>query len=191
MIETARSIDDWITLNIGGTRFVTNRTTITLNAENGMLVSSESLHNSSSDCYSKEKNPMSFILHIIYYCQQAKMLSYDNNGMRASCRDETGAILIDRSPKYFEPILNFLRTGKLLMDNNTNVEGVYEEACFYGLDHLMPQLEKIVNTEEIPHDELPLTRYFSFIIFYSEHEYFAHRNAPPSQDDEKDQLFFP
>lgn len=43
--------------------------------------------------------------------------------MIASHRDDKGSYLIDRNPKYFEPILNFLRTGKLIIDHNVNIEG--------------------------------------------------------------------
>ena len=34
-----------------------------------------------------------------------------------------GSYLIDRSPTYFEPILNFLRTGSLIINPNINPEG--------------------------------------------------------------------
>ena len=44
--------------------------------------------------------------------------------------DESGAYLIDRSPLYFEPILNYLRHGKLILDKNVNPEGTHERMQF-------------------------------------------------------------
>ena len=38
-------------------------------------------------------------------------------------KDENGAFMIDRSPKYFEPILNYLRTGKIIIDTNVSRDG--------------------------------------------------------------------
>lgn len=61
--------------------------------------------------------------------------------LRPSPRDSSGAYLIDRSPQYFEPILNYLRHGKLIIDHNVNVQGVLEEAKFYGIVSLLPMLE--------------------------------------------------
>ena len=52
------------------------------------------------------------------------MFSSEGGGMLASHRDVEGAYLIDRNPKYFEPILNYLRTGRLIIDHNINVEGI-------------------------------------------------------------------
>ena len=34
-----------------------------------------------------------------------------------------GAFLIDRTPTYFEPILNYLRTGSLIVNPDVNPEG--------------------------------------------------------------------
>lgn len=116
--------DDWVTLNIGGAKFLTCRSTF-MKVQSGML---------------------------------ARMLASEDSGMLASQRDSEGALLIDRNPKYFEPILNFLRTGKLIIDHNVNVEGVYEEAKFYGVDHLIPQLEKLVTSPDQASDDMPLTR---------------------------------
>lgn len=64
----------------------------------------------------------------------ARMFADDNNMylMNPSATDDTGAYLIDRSPEYFEPILNYLRHGNVILDKNINPKGVLEEAVFYG-----------------------------------------------------------
>ena len=36
------------------------------------------------------------------------------SSLMPSVKDQNGCFLIDRSPKYFDPILNYLRTGKLV-----------------------------------------------------------------------------
>ncbi|KAJ8985994.1 hypothetical protein NQ317_013878 [Molorchus minor] len=63
----------------------------------------------------------------------ARMFSEDNDGylFTPSSIDKNGAYLIDRSPTYFEPILNYLRCGQLVYDHNVNPEGILEEARFF------------------------------------------------------------
>lgn len=82
-----------------------------------------------------------------------------NLRMNPSDTDETGAFLLDRSPEYFEVILNYLRHGKLIYNNNINPEGVLEEARFFGVESLIPELQAIVerekNTETV---DMPLVR---------------------------------
>ena len=51
-----------------------------------------------------------------------------------------GSYLIDRTPAYFEPILNFLRTGSLIINPNLNAEGInnkINKAVFKALALLM------------------------------------------------------
>lgn len=38
-------------------------------------------------------------------------------------QDGNGAYLIDRSPEYFEPILNYLRHGQLIINEGINIRG--------------------------------------------------------------------
>ena len=73
--------------------------------------------------------------------------------------DATGAYLIDRSPTYFEPILNYLRHGKLILDAGVNPQGVLEEAQFFGIESLVPLLESMTNEDRKLHNNnQPLTR---------------------------------
>lgn len=61
-----------------------------------------------------------------------------------SIRDPNGAYLIDRSPVYFEPILNYLRHGHVILDEGVNPRGVLEEAKFFGLTTMIEELEETV-----------------------------------------------
>ena len=41
----------------------------------------------------------------------------------SSLQDENGAYLVDRDPRYFHPILNYLRHGKLIIEPTLTIEG--------------------------------------------------------------------
>lgn len=90
----------------------------------------------------------------------ARMFAEDNGGyfFSPSALDKNGAYLIDRSPKYFEPLLNYLRIGQLIYDANVNPEGILEEARFFGIESLIPVLEQIIKERRVPNDDLPLSR---------------------------------
>ncbi|XP_054167125.1 BTB/POZ domain-containing protein KCTD9-like [Oppia nitens] len=90
----------------------------------------------------------------------ARMFAIENENLMIfpSPKDKSGAFLIDRSPEYFEPILGYLRHGQLIVDRNVNPQGVLEEAKFYGITSLIPELESMI-IDEIPDSTAaPLTR---------------------------------
>ncbi|XP_026729748.1 BTB/POZ domain-containing protein KCTD9-like [Trichoplusia ni] len=81
----------------------------------------------------------------------ARMFAEDKNVylMNPSATDSIGAYLIDRSPEYFEPILNYLRHGAVILDKYVNPRGVMEEAVFYGIDSMIPQLNQLIEESRI------------------------------------------
>ncbi|EDW06209.2 BTB/POZ domain-containing protein KCTD5 [Drosophila mojavensis] len=107
--------DQWVKLNVGGTYFLTTKTTLS-------------------------RDPNSFLSRLI---QEDCDLISD--------RDETGAYLIDRDPKYFAPVLNYLRHGKLVLDG-VSEEGVLEEAEFYNVTQLIALLKECIShRDQRPH----------------------------------------
>ena len=72
---------------------------------------------------------------------------FTNDLLEPCQKDDQGNYLIDRSPKYFEPLLNYLRYRKLIIDPGVNVQGVYEEAKYFGIECAIPDIEKMVNLQ--------------------------------------------
>jgi len=64
------------------------------------------------------------------------------NGKLNSQKDQNGAYFIDRNGKFFEPILDFLRHGDLIIPPELNLSLVLKEANFYSID-VTPGLCKI------------------------------------------------
>ena len=62
-----------------------------------------------------------------------------------------GAYFIDRSPKYFEIILNFLRSGEIeVIRNVVDLDVLLKEAMYYNISSMIPKLTKVIkkNKEE-------------------------------------------
>lgn len=49
-----------------------------------------------------------------------------------SARDSLGAYLVDRSPSHFEPLLNFLRHGQLVLDGGISPQGQWALVFLWG-----------------------------------------------------------
>ena len=64
-------------------------------------------------------------------------------------KDINGAIIIDRSPDYFKPILNYLRTGKVIIDPNINGRGVLQDAKYYKINTLIEKLDHYESDDNI------------------------------------------
>ncbi|XP_055709813.1 BTB/POZ domain-containing protein KCTD5 [Phlebotomus papatasi] len=103
--------NQWVKLNVGGTYFLTTKTTLS-------------------------RDPSSFLSRLI---QEDSDLISD--------KDENGAYLIDRDPRYFAPVLNYLRHGKLVLDGLSE-EGVLEEAEFYNVTHLITLLRESISSRD-------------------------------------------
>lgn len=77
-----------------------------------------------------------------------KMFSVDANGNPQwnPRKDPSGAVLIDRSGSLFEPLLNYLRTGRLNVPDGKTLHQIYAEAEFYNFENLLKELRPRINT---------------------------------------------
>lgn len=72
-------------------------------------------------------------------CVQDSFFTSLLSGRIPTCRDETGALFIDRDPKLFSIILNFLRTKEIDV-NGVDISVLRHEAEFYGVLPLAQRL---------------------------------------------------
>ena len=67
----------------------------------------------------------------------ARMFTTDTNGRIPATQDANGAFFIDRCPKYFGVILNFLRSGKLEKVANVDLKFLQNEAEYFCIQGKM------------------------------------------------------
>ncbi|KAH7699918.1 BTB/POZ domain-containing protein KCTD17 [Aphelenchoides avenae] len=76
-----------------------------------------------------------------------------------TAKDETGAYLIDRNPKLFGHLLDYLRNGTLKVHEGTHLEDLQEEAEFYNLGGLCELLKKAPERPTRKYAEVILIKY--------------------------------
>uniref|UniRef100_A0A2I3GX64 Potassium channel tetramerisation-type BTB domain-containing protein n=1 Tax=Nomascus leucogenys TaxID=61853 RepID=A0A2I3GX64_NOMLE len=81
-----------------------------------------------------------------------------DRGIWGNKQDHRGTFLIDQSPEYFEPILNYLCHGQLIVNDGINLLGVLEEARFFGIDSLIEHLEMAITNSQPPEDHSPISQ---------------------------------
>ena len=72
------------------------------------------------------------------------------SGRISSLRDSSGAIFVDRDPKLFAIILNYLRTRQLFDINQCNLDMLLHESQFYGITPLVRRLQLCHQLEQKP-----------------------------------------
>lgn len=64
-------------------------------------------------------------------------------------RDEKGAYWIDRDPAYFQVLLNYMRHGHLLLNNQLVEEGVLLEAEYFNIPQLVNLIQQRINNRAL------------------------------------------
>ena len=64
------------------------------------------------------------------------MFSHTNSGLTPMPKTEKGHFFLDADPIYFRVILNWLRLGKVTLDNPGLLKGTMALAEYFGLDEL-------------------------------------------------------
>ena len=65
-----------------------------------------------------------------------------------------GAYFIDRDPRFFPYVLNYLRNGQLVTDSDISLEALKYEASYFGLVNLEKELNKRIGLKEDKSEDL-------------------------------------
>lgn len=154
------AVTDWVTLNVGGTQFKTTRKTL-LRERNSLFyhILGEPIDEMSimekavKDGGARNKTTLLFHstdsgerkLVIFRHDEQLKRLERVRKRMNLLglyWKKEGSVINIDRDPQYFKPILSFLRTGKVSIDDDLSKTSVLEEAKFYRIRSMVSRIHQ-------------------------------------------------
>ncbi|XP_058869628.1 BTB/POZ domain-containing protein KCTD9-like isoform X1 [Acipenser ruthenus] len=155
--EPSGANTDWLTLNIGGRCFTTTRTTL-VNKEPDSMLAHMFQDRGGSLVASSLSKTRAFKGIPPLFSPPALPCFLSPSELWGNKQDPRGAYLIDRSPEYFEPILNYLRHGQLIVNEGINLLGVLEEARFFGIEQLAEQLEVAIKNSQPPEDHSPISR---------------------------------
>ena len=76
------------------------------------------------------------------------MFSHTDSGLTPMPKTEKGHFFLDADPIYFRVILNWLRLGKVTLDNPGLLKGTMALAEYFGLEELTKELKRPSSTVE-------------------------------------------
>ncbi|XP_065836289.1 uncharacterized protein [Oscarella lobularis] len=131
---------------------------------------------------------------VVYVTTESTLLSHPNSFFSSllsqrlpTTQDEGGALFIDRTGEYFLPILHYLRTRRLFIPPNVDVEAVQEEARYFLLTDLVDEIDKILETKRAEKEPEPsnVLRRDGFYVNLEESKAFIFRNQDDGGDGQK------
>ena len=78
------------------------------------------------------------------------MFSHTDSGLTPMPKTEEGHFFLDVDPIYFRVILNWLRLGKVTLDDPGLLNGTLTLAEYFGLDKLTEELKMIDQKNKLP-----------------------------------------
>ena len=137
----------WITLNVGGQKFLTTKHT---------LLSTDSIFRQLINDEPTESVPMYKPLYwtLLWKNRKKKPPQLNLKAYYQLRMKEDNLYYIDRDPKYFAPVLNFMRYKRLIRNYSVSLQGIMEEATYFQVTELIEYIEKQgISKPELPKDE--------------------------------------
>ena len=78
------------------------------------------------------------------------MFNHTESGLTPMPKTEEGHFFLDVDPIYFRVILNWLRLGKVTLDDPGLLKGTLTLAEYFGLDELTKELKMIDQKNKLP-----------------------------------------